>query len=1050
VGRAPRSTSIDTGLVGVDVGSTTVKLAVRVGTGASWRTFSARHHGRAREALASLCHSALPRTFFIGITGSGAPSIRVRGAVSSHEVAATIVASRVLAPSASSLIDLGGQDAKLVMFEPRAPGAPFRRPATTMNDRCAAGTGVTFERCLARLGIALSDVSTLRYQRSLVHPLSSRCGVFAETDLVNLARRGVAVESLVSSLLDAIVCANLSALARGRSPVGPVLLLGGLHAFVPALADAWRHHLEARWRERGVEPGPVSVASEALYFPAIGAGLHAADEPGCARVTPSELLRALATATEPTPALLDRPFSATPTVTIERPSWPSRPNARDSNAPALSLGVDAGSTVTKAVLLDESGALRMTVRFASGDPATDARAIVESVRASLAELQPPGVLRTTVVTGYGAPWMGPLVGADRELVETVAHAIAARAVAPDADVVCDVGGQDIKLLSLDARGDLLRFELSSRCTAGIGAAIEATARELGVAREAIADRAFSAERVPWLSDACAVFLDADRVSFQRQGFTPEELLAALVRALPRVVWTQVARGAPVASFGRVVVLQGGVQHNRAAVLAQAEHITSEHPGARVIVHPHPDLAGALGAALSGLAEPATRVGRRTLSVASGRATEAAPCALCENRCPRSALELSSDERGLARVVLVGQSCEAGSSEDPREGASSRRAHDHAVPDLYSYEAAALFRADDAVRAVSVAPRRVRVAIPRALAMYRAAPMLRAFLQALGVAARDVVFSPPTSDALVRAGAHRGSTDPCFPAKALVAHAAHLLERERFDVMFVPRVVRAQTTVRHCVDCASCPVVAASPALVRAALGPSLAARGVALLDPELSLSDPAALSEQLFQAFGPLLDATRAQCAEALSIALEASARFDERLRARARAVIERAADGRGVVLVLARPYHVDPGISHRIGVELQNLGYPSLSIRALPRDDAWLRALFADELALGRIEDPHDVRDLFSESDNSGGSERLWGARVAARHGSFGVVDLSSFKCAQDASTSAPIAALLRDSNTPTCTLHDLDESRPRTSLRLGLRTFAHAMRERGLTPWT
>lgn len=1041
-------------VVGLDVGSTTVKVAVRARADGPWVLRAARHRGAITDTLRTLCEPVLPPVFRLRVTGSSAPLVADRcGLPLLHEVTAAMRAAQARHPAMATLVDLGGQDAKLVLFDRVTQGAHPYRPTLVMNDRCAAGVGVTLDRCLRRLGIDFPTAAAMPYRPERVEALSARCGVFAETDLVNLARRGVPQDVLVSSLVDAIVRANLAVLARGVTPRPPVLLLGGPHAHMPALADAWRHHLGALWERRGVAPGPVTVPDDATSYPALGAALEAGHD-HCAHLWPrAQLLDRLRTPSAPSLTPADVAFVRPPPVEAERPAWTPRPTPR--HGPAFVLGIDAGSTVTKAVLLDRDGALRTTVRRPSGDPRTDAEAILAAAAAAMPTEAQQGVDYDIVVTGYGAAWMGPLVGASMELVETVAHAAGARAVAPEADLVCDIGGQDIKLLELDPDGSLRRFEVSSRCVAGIGMALESTAAELGVAREDFAARAFEATRAPWFGDGCTVFLDANRVSFQRQGFSPPEMLAGLARALPRVVFTQVVRGRPLDTPGRVIVLQGGVQHNAAAVQSLTEYVHDVCPDARVIVHPLPDLAGALGAALYARdrfvarapAEPSTPA-RRTLPTVAPTLRAIADCSLCENHCPRAELVPEAGS-GLAPMVL-GHACDAGATHDPVEGAPRRRDLDRRVPDLFTDEASALFRADVQVEPVTTLRSRVRVGIPRALALYRAAPLLRAYLQALGLAPRDVVFSPATDDALWQAGAHHGANDPCFPAKVLRAHVHHLVTHGRPDVLFVPRVTQAHTAVRHCAETASCPVVAASPATVRAAFEPALAARGITLLDPSLDLRDPARLAAQLHEAWGPVLGVTRAASDAALAVGYTAVRRFDDALQARGRAVLDAARAGRGAVLVIARPYHVDPGLSHHLGAELQALGYPALSIRALPRDPAWLSALLAEDLAAGRIADPFDVRDLLPPCDNSGAAERLWGARIAARHGGLGVVDLSSFKCAQDAPTAAPIAALMAASGTAYCALHDLDETRPRASLRLALRSLAHSLRARSLTPWT
>jgi predicted CoA-substrate-specific enzyme activase len=1029
--------------VGLDVGSTTVKTAV-LAAGKAPRTRYARHHGRPLEALAALLED-LPARVRVAVTGSGGGLVTERaGTRAVHEVTAALHAARRFHPHFGTMIDLGGQDAKLVVL-----GASHgSTPLVSMNDRCAAGTGVTLDRCFTRLALDPSRVGALAYDPSCVETLSARCGVFAETDLVNLARRGVAPEALVVSLADALVRQCLTALARGVTPRPPVLLLGGPHVALPVLVGAWRHRLQALWAERGVAHGPleeaVFVPASAGCYPALGAALLAQEGHG-REVRADAFLTALRAPGSVPDAALDQPFEPRPSVSLKRPPWP----VSEGSSKGYVLGVDAGSTVTKAAVLDRQGRVLWSHRRPSGDPSGDARELLTEARAAVAAVDPGAPLGPTAVTGYGASWLGPLLGADLEVVETVAHARSAREVAPRCDVVCDVGGQDCKVLALETDGAIRDFWVSSQCSSGLGMVLEATARELGLGPDLGARAALRASRVPRFGDGCVVFLDADRVSLQRQGFLPEELLGGLCRALPRVVFGPVLQGTTPEGLGRTFVLQGGVQRHEAALRAQAEHLAERVPGARVLVHPYPEFAGALGAALLARGiSPRERPGR--LPVVTLHADPEARCDLCENHCPVARIVLE-DTHG-ARSLRVGHGCEAGAEPEHATGAARRRAVDRAVPDLFGLAARELFR-PSTVAPLRALPRRVRLGMPRVLAQYRAAPLFRGYLAALGLPARDLLLSPPTTEALAREGAGLGSTDPCFPVKVSLAHVKHLLHgrRGRLDALFLPRVTRAVTPVRHAVDCASCPVVAAAPAMVRAAFfeGSSPLARDAVLLDPELSLAEPGRLAAQLHEAFGPLLGATRAQSDEALERALTAARAFEAALQARGRALLEALTPGRGAVLVLSRPYHLDPGLCHRVSSEVQALGYPTLGIQALPRDRSWLTELFRQDLDAGAIADPFDTRDLHPEMDNSGGSERLWAARIAARHGALGVVDLSSFKCAQDAPTHAPIRRLLGAARVPHCTLHDLDETRPRTSLRLRLRTFLHAMRERGLGPW-
>ncbi|MCC6994649.1 MAG: hypothetical protein IT370_08580 [Deltaproteobacteria bacterium] len=1023
--------------LGLDVGSTTVKTVLSEGASAEpLRVSYRRHRGDPAGALAALCDE-LPAdaTLTPVLTGSGAPPLaELLGARAVHEVTALAAALSARHPEARSAVELGGQDAKLLVLEPG-------RTHMTMNDRCAAGTGVTIDRCLARLGLDVDAVPESLYRPNRLRPISAKCGVFAETDLVNLARTGVGTPELLASLADAIVLGNLAVLARGLTPMAPVILVGGPHVFLPVLAAAWRHRLAEVWRERGVPEGPVLVPAHALHFAALGAIALATDDD--AAFSAADLARVLRSA--PPSSLhirLAQPLSPLDAAPAPAPAIAIAASARTSSTststatsapPTLAIGLDAGSTRTKLCAIDAStGRLLASAQRPAGDPLEDLAALIDDLARALGA---PLVTRALGVTGYASPLLAPLLDAEVREIETVAHARAARAVWPACDVVCDVGGQDVKLLALAPEGALRDFRLSTQCSAGIGAALEACARELGVPLADYAREACAATRAPWFEPSCVVFLDAARVTLQRQGFTRGEVLAGLARVLPRVLWTQVAAGTPPAQFGRRFLLQGGVQHNLAAVQAQRDHLLAEVPGAEVRVHPHPSDAGAIGAALAALEQPRAHP-RELRAPAGGTRLETSPatrCTACPSHCQRTFVTVP----GVGAPLISGHACSVGEAALPpvQRSRNLTRVRRTALPDLMAEECRLLF-GPRAHPQPPIGVRRLRIGIPRVLAMYRAAPFFRAYLQGLGVPARDLVLSPPTSDALWRRGARHGSNDPCFPVKVALAHVHHLLARHdaghRLDAMLMPHFTHALTQVTGTVDSASCPVVAGVPALVRASFGEALAARGIMLLDPVVRITARAEVEVAMHEALAPLTGTSREVSDAAVAAGYQALAEVQARLTELGTQVVDDLDAGRrnAAVVVLLRPYHVDPGLSHRLGEELQALGWAVLTPRSLPRR--------------GRL----DVQELSPECVNSGAAERLWAARFAAQHERLGVIDLSSFRCGQDVPLAAPVRELCETTATPLAILHDLDETRPVAALRLRLQTFAHAMRARGLGP--
>ena len=998
-------------VLGIDVGSTTAKVVLLDERGAALHTRCERHAGRPRELVEALVAEAsrVGVAEVRGITGSIGTALAAElGATPVHEVRAVVRAveehglgGRTLAWR--TIVELGGQDAKVVRRT--ESGADMQ-----MNDRCAAGTGATLDRVARRLGIDARELSTLRLTGDL--SVAAKCGVFAETDVVNLVKRGASRAEAFGALARAIVVQNLAVLARGHTLRPPVLLLGGPHAHLPILRDAWEEALVALWRQRGVDAGEILVPDRAELFAAFGAAKHAA---GGGR------------ASAPIRGVVGSPRvdGVTPASKSELAPLRCRAAPRAAEARWAHLGIDAGSTTAKAVLIDDAGALIASSYAPSrGNPVDDARARLRDLARQLGEL--PEV-RSCGVTGYGAELLAPAFGADAAPVETVAHATAASRAMPGVEVVVDVGGTDVKVMQLD--GERVRdFFVSNQCSAGHGAFLAASAEELAVALDAYADLALAQRRAPRFTVGCAIFMDTDRVTFQREGHSAEEVLAGLATALPRNIWEFVVPHPP-EQLGRRFLLTGGAQRNLAAALAQARYLRARVEDADVRVHPHPELCGAIGAALIA----ARAVDRRATSFVGFERAEAARvevrrseetrCGRCDLGCERSIVSLERKD-APTRSLVVGNACERGGD----EGASRERTRAHA-PDLLDEEAGRLFRPllppPPARRA-----RRLVIGIPRVMGLYRSAPLLLHYLRAAGVPRADVVLTPPTSPKLFHEGARWGVTDPCFPSKLVLAHVDQLLRGHAtrpIDVLFMPTLTHAKIAVRGTSDSASCPIVAACGQTSVAAVKGELARLGIRALTPELCLVDPIRLERQLFDAFSELLGLDERANRAALEYGLRAQRAFHDRCQRRGRAVLGRVArEGRAAAVVLARPYHADPGVQHGISTELAARGLPVLGISSLPTDDG--SAL--------------DLSGVLRLATNSGCAEKTWAARVIRRTPNLVAVDLSSFRCGQDASILGVLSDELARARRPVLRMHDLDEDRPGASFALRVDTFLDAVR--------
>jgi activator of 2-hydroxyglutaryl-CoA dehydratase len=568
-------------LVGVDVGSTTVKAVVAAAEDGRilWREYrrhDTRQAGMLREFLLRMESEAgiAPGNCRIFVTGSGGHALAALiGARFVQEVNAVALAVEKLHPEAQSVIELGGQDAKIILFKTEI-GSGRRRKIASMNDKCAGGTGAVIDKIQAKLNIPASQLPELAYRGVRIHPVAGKCGVFAETDINGLQKQGLPPAELMASLYDAIALQNLTVLTRGHTLLPHVLLLGGPNAFLRGMREAWQHNIPLLWKERGIELPPGHAAEEliqappdALYFAALGAiefGRGEAGESG--RYLGREPLeRFLEDGSQ------DRKIASKPGLCAS-PDELQAFKARYQPAPFIPaafqrgqrveafIGLDGGSTSTKAVLLSPDGeVLAKAYRLSGGNPIADSIEVLGDLRRQVevdsgANLQILGL----GTTGYAKEILQQVLGADAALVETVAHTESALHYFADPQVIVDVGGQDIKLILL-RQGRVRDFRLNAQCSAGNGYFLQSTAEGFGIPVERYAETAFAAQAMPSFGYGCAVFLQSDIVNYQRQGWQAAEILAGLATVLPRNVFLHVAKAPNLTALGSRFILQGGTQ-----------------------------------------------------------------------------------------------------------------------------------------------------------------------------------------------------------------------------------------------------------------------------------------------------------------------------------------------------------------------------------------------------------------------------------------------------------------------------------------------------------
>lgn len=1110
-------------LVGIDVGSTTVKAVVvdPVSHEILWSDYQ-RHQTRQAEKTLELLEdilgkfpdlAATPTKARGFITGSGAsPLIEPIGARFVQEVNAVTLAVERLYPDVGSVVELGGQDAKIIIFKEgkdESGRSTGKTAIASMNDKCASGTGATIDKCFIKVGMPAADAAQLRFRDEKLHHVAAKCGVFAETDIVNLVKASIPADEIMCSLADAIVMQNLSVLTRGNTLRHRVLLLGGPNAYLPFLQDCWRKRIPETWASRGYaypQDRPIEelifVPPKAEYYAAFGAVMYGLQEPGQtglfggldglrAFIASGRKAKLGDAAGPPLARSKDELEDFRTQYKIPRfQPVKLEPGSRTR----VVIGMDGGSTSSKAVVVDEErNILKKEYQLSKGNPIQDVKEILSRLKAWADQQEAVLDVIGFGATGYAADVLEKTVRADANLVETVAHMASATTYFGDVDVVCDIGGQDIKVLFLQ-NGDIKNFRLSNQCSAGNGMLLQAMADQFGVPITEYADTAFAASLSPRFSYGCAVFLDSDRVNFQKEGYAKEELLAGLAQVLPKNVWQYVVQIPRMAALGKRFVLQGGTQYNLAAVKAQVDYIKERVPGAEVLVHPHCGEAGAIGAAFEAL-RVVKRRGHSTfvgLDAAiemawEARNDESTRCHFCANNCARTFIDTRTPDGGQARYIS-GFSCEKGTVESKEAMltiASERKSVMKRFPNLVDYEARMLFRhfydprplpehgtlfGDVAVEKtllgvrrqtterafVRSSPealdrrRRLRIGIPRMLNVWSTAPFWRAYFEALGMPRGNIVFSDTTSEEMWIEGGKYGSVDPCFPAKVGQAHVHNLLFHHHtpelpLDYIFNPSLTHVPSFVKNAQDYASCPIVAGSPNVLKAAFTKEMdffAQRGIRYLDAAFTLIEPHLLRRQLFDAFAEVLQITEDESDFACSEAFTAMKKFDQDLEAKGRQILDQVErENRVALLLLGRPYHLDPGLNHGVLEEFQLLGFPVLSIRSIPKDEQYLAPYFAEDLAAGRIKSPLEISDVWPENYSSNSAMKVWAAKFASRHPHVVVLDLSSFKCGHDAPTYGIIDSVITAAGTPYSALHDIDANKPGGSIKIRVKTYAHSL---------
>ena len=978
--------------IGIDVGSTTVKVVMLDGRGElAFRSYT-RHFSEVRKTAEQALHALAAdgavkpeSSVSVVLTGSGGVGIaELLGFPFVQEVIACTRAVEARAPQTDVAIELGGEDAKITFF---THGIEQR-----MNGSCAGGTGAFIDQMAALLKTDAPGLNDLAGRAKNIYPIAARCGVFAKTDVQPLLNEGVAREDIARSVFQAVVQQTISGLACGRKIGGNVAFLGGPLNFLPELKNRFIETL-------AVKPENQVRIENSELFVAIGAALHGEKKKAQPFAEVLAAFRKMAGLTVAGASAL-RPFFIDE---AERQAFAARHEKAkvrrgelaDYRGPVF-LGIDGGSTTTKAVLLGENLELLYTYYSSNeGNPVRVVGGILEDIYARL----PAGAqIVASSVTGYGEVLIREAFKLDHSEVETIAHYKAARHFQPEVDFILDIGGQDMKCLRI-RDGVIDNILLNEACSAGCGSFIETFAQSVDApiaefAREALASRAPAD-----LGSRCTVFMNSSVKQAQKEGASVADISAGLSYAVIKNALIKVIKIKSPEELGQNIVVQGGTFYNDSVL--RAFELISGREAVR------PDIAGLMGAFGAALIAKERWQGQDVsamLPVEQVRNFEVkhsqARCRQCTNTC---AMTVNRFPDG--RKLISGNRCERGLGKPKTAGG---------LPNLYEYKYERVF----AYEPRKDAPRGV-IGVPRALNMFENYPLWFTFLTALGF---EVRLSSPSSRALLEQGLDTLPSDTvCYPAKLVHGHIIDLV-KQGVKSVFYPCVPFEQKEFADSRSSYNCPIVTSYPELIRNNID-YLKEHGVALIQPFLSLQDEKKLALQLARAF-PDIAPAEIRRALALAWAEQAQAKADIAQKGEEAIAYLKATGQHGIILA-GRPYYVDPAIHHGIPELITSLG---------------MAVLTEDSVAhLSELDDPLRVVDQWTYH------ARLYRAATLATHEpELDVIHLNSFGCGLDSVAVDQVQEILTRRNR-IYTGIKIDEGSNLGAVRIRVRSLKAALKERG-----
>ena len=981
--------------VGLDVGSTTVKIVVLNNDLEILYTNYTRHFSDTKNTVCNVLQDLSNRfdsnDFSIVLTGSGAMSASTfLGLPFIQEVVSCKKAVEKYIPSTDVVIELGGEDAKIIYFD--------KFIEQRMNGTCAGGTGAFLDQMASLLNTDTAGLNELAKNYTTIYPIASRCGVFAKTDVQPLLNEGARKEDIAVSVMQAVVNQTISGLACGRPIRGNVAFLGGPLNYLSELRKRFIETLNLKDDE-------IIIPENAHLLVAMGAAVTSVEYDSFSNDILKQKIENLKNSTDNSSYPLD-PLFKTEQDYIDFKERHNKNTVKRKNIEDFSgncfLGIDAGSTTTKLVLIDqEDNLLYSDYGSNEGNPI---QSVINMLKKMYSILPANAKLRYSGVTGYGEKLVQTGLNVDLNEIETIAHYEAAKKFMPDVTAIVDIGGQDMKYIKLKNHS-IDNIMLNEACSSGCGSFIQTFAKSLNLSIDEFVSSAISAKRPVDLGSRCTVFMNSKIKQAQKEGYTVGDISSGLSYSVVKNALQKVMKIRDISTLGDNIVVQGGTFYND-AVLRSFELLV----GKNVI---RPDIAGLMGA--FGMAILSKKQYESNMDDAHISAIlkkdeldsfhfdiSHTRCGLCENNCL-----LTINKFNNGKKLISGNRCERGS------GNFSSNTN---LPNLYKYKFERLFNYEPLSEESAY---RGTIGIPRVLNMYEDFPFWFTFFTNLGF--RVILSEKSTRKTYEKGMESMPSESVCYPAKLAHGHIISLIEKG-IKTIFYPCIPYSRKEYEKADNHYNCPIVISYSEVIKNNVEEL---KDIEFLNPFLPLDPKNLVSRILELDEFKKYNFNRKELLKAANEATKEYFKFKDDVHKKGEETLKYMKENnlKGIVLA-GRPYHVDPEVNHGIDTLITSLGLCVLSEDSISH--------------LGEVKRPIRVVDQWVYH------ARLYAAAsIVGNHDNLELVQLNSFGCGVDAVTTDQVEEIL-SSFDKMYTLIKIDEINNLGAVRIRIRSLLASMNKR------